>query len=98
MKRKIGIFLLAASLAIFLLGGCYQDVISPGTDPNGPPAFVSFSGDLIPIFNANCNSSGCHDAVPSHAPSLVPENAYNALTSGGFVNIAVPTDSKIYIV
>jgi hypothetical protein len=98
MKRKKGISLVGVTLLVVILNGCYQDVISPGTDPNGPPQFVSFSGDLIPIFNSHCNSSGCHDEVPSHAPSLVPDNAYNALTSGGFVNTAVPTDSKIYIV
>jgi len=31
---------------VLIYSGCYQDVISPGSDPNGPPAFVSFSGDL----------------------------------------------------
>ena len=89
---------MVALVLMVALAGCYQDVISPGTDPNGPPAFVSFSGDLIPIFNTNCNSSGCHDAVPSHAPSLVPDKAYNALISGGFVNTAVPDQSTVYVV
>lgn len=81
-----------------IISGCYKDVIKPGSDPNGPPQFVSFSGDLIPIFNASCNSSGCHDAVPAHAPSLVPDKAYNALHSGGYVNTAVPNQSTIYVV
>ena len=89
---------MGASFLMIFLNGCYQDVISPGTDPNGPPQFVSFSGDLIPIFNTHCNATGCHDVVPAHAPSLVPENAYTALTTGGFVNTSVPTDSKIYVV
>ena len=89
----IGIFLLTV-----FVPACYQDIISPGADPNGPPQYVSFSGDLIPIFNKSCNMSGCHDATPSHAPSLVPDKAYNALVNGGFVNTAVPTDSKIYTV
>ena len=78
--------------------GCYKDVISPGSDPNGPPQFVSFSGDLIPIFNTSCNSNGCHDAVPAHKPSLVPDKAYNALISGGYVNTAVPHESTVYVV
>jgi hypothetical protein len=92
ISTGLGILLLAV-----ILPGCYKDIISPGSDPNGPPQFVSFSGDLIPLFNKSCNMSGCHDAVPSHAPSLVPDKAYNALINGGFVNTAIPTESVIYI-
>ena len=96
MKKIISIGLGTFLLAV-IATGCYKDVISPGSDPNGPPQFVSFSGDLIPIFNKNCNMSGCHDAVPAHAPSLVPDQAYNALINGGFVNTAIPTESVIYV-
>lgn len=98
MKRKSGICLVIFSMLTLVFSGCYKDIISPGSDPNGPPQFVSFSGDLIPIFNLNCNSTGCHDAVPAHAPSLVPDKAYNALMSGGYVNTAVPDQSTIYVV
>jgi hypothetical protein len=85
MKGKIYLYCLLCCALVLIYSGCYQDVISPGSDPNGPPAFVSFSGDLIPIFNTHCNGSGCHDATPSHAPSLVPDKAYNALMSGGML-------------
>lgn len=95
MKFKITL-LVVAGLTITSFSGCYKDVISPGQDPNGPPQNVSFSGDLLPIFTANCATSGCHDAVPSHKPSLTAENAYNAITSGGFINTLVPTSSILY--
>ena len=98
MTGKKYIYVTVALVLLVVSAGCYKDIISPGSDPNGPPAFVSFSGDLIPIFNTNCNSSGCHDAVPAHAPSLVPDKAYNALISGGYVNTAVPNQSTIYVV
>jgi len=98
MKGKKYLYCLLCCALVLIYSGCYQDVISPGSDPNGPPAFVSFSGDLIPIFNTHCNGSGCHDATPSHAPSLVPDKAYNALMSGGYVNTAVPNQSTIYVV
>ena len=42
--------------------------------------------------------SGCHDAVPAHKPSLVPDKAYTSLMSGGYVNTAVPNQSTIYVV
>ena len=98
MKRRIYIGLIVSFSLLLVMPGCYKDVISPGTDPNGPPQFVSFSGDLIPLFNTHCNSVDCHDEIPAHAPSLVPEKAYTSLMSGGFVNTAVPNSSTIYTV
>jgi hypothetical protein len=94
MKLKIKLFISALVMMVF--SGCYKDVLSPGKDTNAPPQQVSFSGDLIPIFTANCTSSGCHDAVPGHKPSLTAANAYNAITSGGYINTVVPTSSIIY--
>ena len=76
--------------------GCYKDVLSPGQDPSAPPQPVSFSGDLLPLFIANCATAGCHDAVPAHKPSLTAEKAFNALIGGGYVNTAVPANSKLY--
>src|SRR6478735_9358916 len=99
MKRKIYLSLfLVSTIIIVSTQGCYKDIISPGSDPNGPPQFVSFSGDLIPLFNTHCNSSGCHDEVPAHKPSLVPEQAYSAITTGGYINLAVPDKSTLYTV
>jgi hypothetical protein len=95
MKFRI-VVLLITGLVVASLSGCYKDVISPGQDPDGPPQQVSFSGDLLPIFTANCATSGCHDAVPAHKPSLTAENAYKAITSGGYINTLVPTSSLIY--
>src|SRR3954462_3578338 len=98
MKRTIYISLIVISYIWVGSVGCYKDVTSPGSDPNGPPQFVSFSGDLVPLFNTHCNTSGCHDDVPAHKPSLVPEKAYNAITSGGYINLAVPNSSTLYTV
>lgn len=95
MKNRV-VLLLVATLVITSLSGCYKDVISPGQDPNGPPQQVSFSGDLLPIFTANCATSGCHDGVPAHKPSLTAENAYKSITSGGYINTLVPSSSIIY--
>ena len=95
MKPKI-LILIAAILLAGGITGCYKDVLSPGQDPNAPPQDVSFSGDLLPLFIANCSTSGCHDAVPAHRPSLTAANAYSAITSGGFINTTVPASSTLY--
>ena len=76
--------------------GCYKDVLSPGQDPSAPPQAVSFSGDLLPLFAANCATAGCHDAAPSHKPSLTADKAFNAITGGGYVNTLVPGNSILY--
>ncbi|HEX5152972.1 MAG TPA: hypothetical protein VFW07_16090 [Parafilimonas sp.] len=90
MKLKI---LLLAILLVGLVTGCYYDVIKPA-DPNAPPQQVSYSGDLQPIWTDNCTTSGCHDGA--HDPLLTPEDSYNALMSGGFVNTAIPNESTLY--
>lgn len=97
MKPKIITSLLIVLLAMGFTG-CYKDILSPGQDPSAPPQAVSFSGDLLPIFTANCTNSGCHDAVPAHRPALTADKAYNAITSGGFINTVVPANSIIYSV
>jgi|SRR4051812_36975427 hypothetical protein len=94
MKRKLLTVLTA--LSFLAMAGCYKDVLSPGQDPNAPPQDVSFSGDIQPIFNSNCTTSGCHDDKPSHSPSLVQGKSYNAIMSGGYVNTAVPNSSILY--
>ena len=92
--KRIYTLLFLVSLSVGLTG-CYNDVISPGSDPNGPPQEVSFSGDLVPIFEKNCAMSGCHSA-DGKKPSLVADKAYNELMSGGYVNTNVPDKSPIY--
>lgn len=95
MKPKILIRIAIVVLAVFVTG-CYKDILSPGQDPTAPPQAVSFSGDLLPLFIANCATSGCHDGVPAHRPSLTAANAYNAITGGGFINTVIPNNSIIY--
>jgi len=94
MKSKL-LIALSVIVVITALTSCYKDIISPGQDPNGPPQNVSFSGDLVPLFTANCALSGCHDGS-AHNPTLTADKAYGALINGGFVNTVVPTNSIIY--
>ena len=80
-----------------LLTACYNDAVIPELpeDPGDIPKDVSFSGDLIPIFNADCNASGCHSSGGID-PDLTPDNAYNELISGDYINVDDPADSELY--
>ena len=59
------------------------------------PEVVSFSDDIIPIFNSSCVS--CH-GEGHWKVDLTPENAYDDIFAKGLVNIDMPEDSKLYTV
>jgi len=92
MRRIILFFSIA--LSALTVVGCYYDEVLGESDEL--PQNVSFNRDVMAIFNESCNMSGCHDAAPPHAPSLVQENAYTSLMQGGFVNTTVPGESTLY--
>ena len=81
------------------LSSCYKDIITPelGSGPDDlPPQQVSFQTELAPIFSTNCAIAGCH-ASGAHAPYLnTSAVAYSQITSGGFLNLANPKESKLY--
>jgi hypothetical protein len=97
MKRLLIIYTgLILSLGIGL-SGCYKDVIKPDlpVDPNAPPKFVSYSTDLKPLFAAKCTDAGCH-VSGAHKPYLAADISYQQIVSGGFVNLLLPKQSRLY--
>lgn len=92
-KQNISI-IVAGVLLVFMAGSCYYDATLEPLTPE-VTTDVSFSKDILPIFNQSCNSSGCHNAGGT-APDLSPANAYNALVSGNYINIASPEQSELY--
>ncbi|MDX1407344.1 MAG: hypothetical protein R3330_04405 [Saprospiraceae bacterium] len=88
------LFAFALTAALVLNQGCYYDQVLPEPDPE-PIDTVSFSMDVIPIFNMSCNTSSCHGAG-AVAPDLSPANAYQALSTGGYINVTEPELSELY--
>jgi hypothetical protein len=76
--------------------GCYKDIISPDSDPDGPPQAVSFKTDLVPIFESKCALSGCH-VSGAHHPYLTTDVSYHELNNGFFVNTLIPKSSELYV-
>lgn len=69
------------------------------------PDVVSFTDHIIPIMEGRSDAkliegktgracTDCHDG--GTPPDLTAENAYIELTSGGFVDIETPENSKVY--
>lgn len=62
------------------------------------PDSVSFHQYIIPIFNANCNNTGCHSgASPKAHLNLSPNVAYSQLFSKSEIDTLQPTQSVLYI-
>jgi hypothetical protein len=95
LHKKSVMWVWAAGFVTLLLAGCYKDktvIFETGEEITRP---VSFVQDIVPIFNAACNGSGCHSAG-GVAPDLSVANAYTALTGGNYVNTSNPQNSELY--
>jgi hypothetical protein len=57
---------------------------------------VSYSGDIIPIFNASCNMAGCHN-TGGVSPDLSPDNSYSDLFIKNMVDTITPPSSELYV-
>lgn len=90
---KIFKALMFFALAGFIFCSCEYEWITPEKTPI--PDNVSFSADVMPIFSNGCNVGVCHGAGGT-APDLSEGNAYNSLTTGGFVDLDTPEASIIY--
>lgn len=91
--RKILLGFAAAAFLLFWAPGCYYDkTVFIEEEETGD---VSFSQDIIPLFNASCNVSGCHNAggIP---PVLTADKAYDALISGNYIDVDAPENSELY--
>lgn len=92
-KKKYSVW---AVLSLLLFIGCYKDktvVFDTGAEITRQ---VSFSQDIIPIFNSSCNASGCHSAG-GKAPDLSATNAFGSLTTGNYFDANAPESSTIYL-
>lgn len=77
---------------------CYKDIIVPvlASDPDGPPQPVSFKTELAPLFNTSCTDAGCH-VSGAHKPYLTLDVSYQQIVNGGFINTALPKESRLYV-
>lgn len=95
LHNKITIGFLA-SLTMLLLLGCYKDktvIFDTGQEITRP---VSFSSDILPIFNNSCAVSGCHTSG-GIKPDLSAANAFSTLSIGNYLNTTAAETSSLYL-
>jgi hypothetical protein len=89
-------YLLPLITAITLFTSCSKEYVIPEpievVDPNEPIDSVYYSVDIQPFFDAKCNSS-CHNPAMLDLRSSA---SYNELIAGGYIDIALPTNSLLY--
>lgn len=84
---RYGIFFM---LIVFLFQACYFDVII-NEEPNTSEA-VSFSKDLVPVFQASCVS--CHDGQITQ-PDFSSSVLYTNLSTGNYLSVTDPENSTL---
>ncbi len=94
-RNKFIMGIISLCTSFLLLTGCYKDKTVLFDAGKEITRAVSFTGDIIPIFNNSCNSSGCHSAG-GKAPDLTAASAYNALLNGNYINTGDPANSELY--
>ncbi|MFY0687919.1 MAG: hypothetical protein JXQ90_12180 [Cyclobacteriaceae bacterium] len=88
ITKIISIVILAITFGGFTR--CTFDQIPP--EPVLVPDSVSFSVDVVPIFDMSCNSAGCHN-TGGVAPDLTADNSWVNLVYFAFVDTAAPDES-----
>jgi hypothetical protein len=68
------------------------ETVEPDPDPD---VELSFSDEIIPIFNNKCNMTGCHTAG-HFAVDLTPENAWQDIHDKGLLDLENPANSSFY--
>ena len=86
--------LIAIFASITLFTSCYYDQVVPKEPDISDVGPMSFSNDIIPIFNASCNGAGCHNGAVS--PYLTPAAAYSSLMNGGYIDVNNASNSELY--
>jgi hypothetical protein len=95
-KNKIILIGSMLGMLMLIMNACYYDEVLPKEDNVGDVGEMSFSKDIVVIFNTSCNVSGCHNRG-GQKPDLSADNAFNSLTNGGYINTTTPESSSLYL-
>jgi len=97
-KTSVGIIFLFTTFGLFW-GGCTH---APGVYFDNNPVIsttcstdtVYFQNEILPLLNSTCATTGCHNAVSAKHDVVLTD--YNSVMHTGGINLALPSESKIY--
>lgn len=89
MKKLFYLIFAVVLTGILLFGSC-EKVVYPPIEIELPDT-VSYSLDIQPVWDNKCVS--CHNG--GRDPDLRPENSYESLIDGGYLNVGEPEESEL---
>ena len=96
MKIKYNYLVFIFIILMGLMSSCqYDTLVKPIIPPPNPSETISFSKDILPIFNDNSNCTSCH-YTGGQFPDLTYRHAYSSITDLGLVDLSNPKSSIIY--
>ena len=92
-KKQVLVAILIVMSSCFF--SCKKKTANPITQ--SLPAIVSFNNDIMPVFNAYCNTSGCHlSGSPAAGLNLSPSVAYSQLFVKHEIDTTNASSSNLY--
>ncbi len=91
--KKSNIYFLLFVFGLLLNACTYDFIAEEELPPVDPTVTISFSTQIIPIFDAKCIA--CHKPGGT-APDLTATNAYNSIKNMNLANTTAPETSLIY--
>ncbi len=92
MKNK-KVYIKYLFICLFGLLSCEYEIIEPVKIDL--PTEISFTNDVIPVFNNSCNMTGCH--TQGHFKvDLTPANAYADIFAKNLIDTANAENSILY--
>ena len=89
ISKLLGVLAMVAATMV----SCTFDQVEPErAEPIDPDIPTSFSQEIQPIFSAKC--TGCHP--PVMGLDLTEGNAYNSINNATYIDLANPSQSRIY--
>ena len=98
MKSKHILNVVVFAILVSFFTACEYEFVEPKKPaPIVPPGdTISFSLNIVPIWNNGNKCTSCHGNGGSGGLNLLPDDAYNSIISNGLVDQAKPVNSKIY--
>lgn len=92
MRTTIAKMIMGGFLGVLLvMSSCTKDYVMP-PPPLDPTDTIYYSLDMQPFFDAKCIN--CHGGA---SPNLEHPGSYDNLIGGGYVDVANPANSSLYI-
>ncbi len=88
----VGAFIVAS---VLFGAGCYKVTTVDLTSNAILDREISFSRDLLPIFESRCALGGCH-SPGNQVPDLSDARAYESLIREDLINFEDPQNSELY--